>query len=670
MDDNSIYRDLFFEETDQYLENLNSDVLRLEQSPDDIEIIHAIFRSAHTLKGMASTMGYDTMAKLTHRMENVFEWFKEEEAKINSDAISLVFDCLDTLSDIVEDLRSDGEGEVDVSHLIERLEKLSSHSPGSEEQKTEERDQAKLVPHLSALDSSDEEVVRQAQFKEYKAYLLAVRIEKESMMKSARAFLVISQLEEEGEIIHSEPSTEQLEKEEFDQDIHLLYVTRMEKDELKELISSMSGIEEVAVIEVSADLFHAEKEEGADHRQKKEAQKKETTDSKLKKPPHTLKQTIRVDLKRLDQMMNLVSELVIHRTRLEDISAKQNLHEIDEPLESVARISSELQDVVLQLRMQPFSVAVQRFPRMIRDLANDLHKEIELIIEGEDTELDRTVVTELSEPLIHLLRNSADHGIETPKEREAKGKPPKGIVKVSAYPEGNRVIVTIGDDGKGIDPAAIKASAEKKGISTDGLSDQEIQHLIFHPGFSTKEEVTGVSGRGVGMDVVKDKITQLNGIIETISEVDKGTTFRITLPLTLSIIQSLLVKAGNEVFALPQAMIEKVEKMNQGVIRTIHDSEVYSYEGKYIPVVRLDDRLSLRKDDHTNPHIVFVVIRDKYYAVVVDDIIGQKEIVIKDLGKELKNLSYYIGATILGDGQVVLILDMSTICISESAVSV
>ncbi|WP_028273270.1 chemotaxis protein CheA [Atopococcus tabaci] len=660
MEDNSAYRDLFFEETDQLLETLNEDILKLEQAPEDMELMNAIFRSAHTLKGMAATMGFDAMAKLTHWMENVFELFKKKELPVDHDAISLIFTCLDTLNDIVEDLRAGGEGEVDISGLVDRLERASQGgAPGGNAASNETAEEQSLVPTLETIESSDREVIYRAGEAGYKAYVIAVRVDNESMMKNVRAFMTLNNLAQQGEVIRSEPGAETLENEDFGQDFHLLYVSKLEEAKIKELIYDVVEIEEVAVAYASTVLKQMEeaKKQVASAETSEEAPAKQT-----KKQARAIKQTIRVDLNRLDQFMNLVSELVIHRTRLEDISSKFQIDEINEPLTQVARITSEMQEVVLQLRMQPFSVAVQRFPRMIRDLADELEKDIQLVIEGEDTELDRTVVSELSEPLVHLLRNSADHGIETPDEREVLGKPRQGTVKVAAYPEGNRVVVTISDDGKGLDPQAIQKSAEKKGIATDGLSDKELQELIFHPGFSTKEQVTGVSGRGVGMDAVKEKILGLNGTIETISEVGKGTTFRITLPLTLSIIQSLLVKAGRETFALPQAVIEKVEVYDEEKVASVPHSQVYLYKGAYIPVTHLSQALGLNPDKETIPHVILVKLRDTYHALVVDELVYQKEIVIKELGKELDGLDQYLGATILGNGEVVLILDLSTIC--------
>lgn len=659
MEDNSAYRDLFFEETDTNLEILNEEVLRLEQNPEDTEIIDSIFRAAHTLKGMAATMGYNTMAKLTHSVENVFELFKSKTAKVDTGTVSLIFDCLDTLTDIVEALRAGESDELDISALVARLEAVSNGTEVSSEPITEESQSDKMDLTLEKLDPSDLTVIEQAEQADYKAFVIAVKVDKDSFMKAARAFLVINKLEQEGDIIHTEPSADKIEEGEFEEHFKLLLLSKQEESTLKEQILETSEIEEVLIkpfekapsIEEEAQPVGIEADVPSEAEVKTAAPKKSIS-----------KQTIRVDLSRLDQFMNLVSELVIHRTRLEDLTEKEKLQELTEPLTEVGRITTELQELVLQLRMQPFNVVLQRFPRMLRDLANELGKEIQLVTEGEDTELDRTVISEIGEPIIHLLRNSADHGIEMPDEREKLGKPRVGTVKLAAYPEGNRVVVTLSDDGKGLNPQMIKESAERKGIDTTGLSDEELQQLIFHPGFSTAAKVTGISGRGVGMDAVKEKISSLNGTIETVSEVGKGTTFKIVLPLTLSIIQSLLVRSGGETFAMPQAIIDKVNRFEEEEAIQVHQNEVYRYNDTTIPITRLTRALNLEETDDRNAHIIIVSIGDEKHGLVVDELVQQKEIVIKKLGKELGEMKQFLGATIMGDGSISLILDITSIC--------
>lgn len=665
MDENSIYQNLFYEETEKYLSALNEDVLRLEEQPEDTAIIDSIFRSAHTLKGMAATMGLNTMTKLTHQMENVFQLLKNEEVQVTHDLISLIFDCLDTLADIVEDLQAGGGGGLEISKLVDGLIRISeSGSEGTPENSKDTPVQNdELTPHLQTWDSSDVMVIEEGSNQGYHSYVIALRLDEDTSMKSARAFLVMNKLESAGDLILTEPSVEDLETGNFDGDINILYLTKITAKEVKELVLDVSEIDEVVVKAASEVLVEVAEE--IDTLDSEVEEKNQMSNQSTKNNRSQKRQTIRVDLNRLDQFMNLVSELVIHRSRLEAITLDHMIPEVNEPLEQVERITSELQDVVLQLRMQPFSVAVQRFPRMIRDLADELDKDFKLVIQGEDTELDRTVVTELGEPLVHLLRNAADHGIESPDDREKSGKDRQGMITVGAFPQGNRVVVTVSDDGKGIDPEVIRKSAEGKGISTEGLSEDEIIQLVFHPGFSTKKNVTGVSGRGVGMDVVKEKILSLNGSIETISGVGKGSTFRITLPLTLSIIQSLLVKAGKQTFALPQTVIEKIELYEEGAIKTVHQSEVYPYEDKFIPVVHLSESLKTEKNTETNPYVVIITEREKYYAIVVDGLLEQREIVIKELGAELNGMREYLGATILGNGEVVLIIDLSTICAAE-----
>jgi len=669
MEDNSAYRDLFFEETDDNLAILNQEVLHLEEDPEDKQIIDVIFRAAHTLKGMAATMGYETMAKLTHTVENVFELVKSDELTVNEDLISLIFESLDTLAEIVENLRLEENENVDISSLVARLEQAAAGKNGSSAAETQGK-QKKTDYDFPELEEADGVAIASAVSAGYHFYKIGVRVEETSMMKAARAFMLLSKLEQLGDFVQMKPSAETLEMGELDESFALYFLSKEDGEMLLEQVEDSSEIEEVIITETTFEEEMMNDQAAEESGEKADDQSSEPVQADQKqagrKKAQAAKQTIRVDLTRLDQFMNLVSELVIHRTRLEDMTEKNNLTELGEPLTQVGRITTELQELVLQLRMQPFNVVVQRFPRMMRDLTNELGKEIQFITEGESTELDRTVISEIGEPLIHLLRNAADHGIEMPAERAAKGKPEAGTIKLSAYPEGNRVIISLSDDGKGLDPRALEASAQKKGINTDGMSDEQLQNLIFHPGFSTAQTVTGISGRGVGMDAVREKIASLNGKIETISEVGKGTTFRITLPLTLSIIQSLLVKVGTETFAIPQAVIDKVSRFDEAEALSVHQKEVYQYEGKTIPLIRANDILELPKKESDQQHIIVVLIGDQHYGLIVDELIHQKEIVIKKLGRELNELSHYLGATILGDGGISLILDVTSICTKKA----
>lgn len=677
MDENSKYLDLFFEETDEHLQSLNEQVLELENNPEDSSIVDVMFRSAHTIKGMAATMGYDTMAKLTHKMENVFDLLKQKIIPADATSIALIFDCLDTLSDLVEDLREENDAERDITNLVQRLDHVSSGESALVEAVTVEQETGSLLNlSLEKVEDSDLMIIEAAKEDGYNAYVLAIRIDEESSMKNARVYLVMSKLEQHGDVLYSEPGTEALENDDFGTIFKLIYVSKLDEETVLNLALDNSEIAEVLIqtIQQADDLLVQQAEKSQTEPQEKLVEEQEIVElveatqatakapGKAKAQNHAMNQSIRVDIGKLDSFMNLVSELVIYRTRLEDLSDQLLVSEMKEPLEHVARISSELQELVLKIRMQPVSTVMTRFPRMIRDLGNDLGKEFNLVIEGEDTELDRTVVSELSEPLVHLLRNSADHGVEMPEERLRLGKNPKGLIKITAYQEGNRVVLTLTDDGKGVNPVVIKASAERKGISTEGMSDKEIQQLIFHPGFSTAQEVTSISGRGVGMDAVKQKITELGGTVELESIVGKGTVFKINLPLTLSIIQSLIVKVGQATFAIPLGIIKTIVKVKEEDIIRVHNREVYKYEGLAVPVVRLHKALDIAAIEESNLHLVLVKQGDNYNALAVDDLVRQQEIVIKKLGQELNMLKNYLGATILGDGSIVLILDASAIC--------
>ena len=655
MDDNSQYRDLFFEETDEYLQTLNECLLQLEKEPNDTNVLNEIFRAAHTLKGMAATMGYSTMTKLTHSMENVFELFRKGISSINSDVISLIFKCLDKLSEIVEDLRDENYKEYDISDLLSELQNVSKGQASA----TPQVKNAKSEVVRNKLSDTDNMIIKSAQDKGFNVYDIIVVIESGCILKGARSYLVVNKLEQEGEITYTEPNTEKLEEGDFGDSFRLIYISKLSKDKVEEIINNIAEIERVDVQLIDDKISIATEQPHSEAIKESHVDNGEAT----KKQQHHTNQTIRVDLSKLDNFMNLVSELVIYRTRLEDLSDSQS-SEIKEPLEHVARITSDLQDLVLKIRMEPVNIVFNRFPRMIRDLSKELNKKMELEIYGEDTELDRTVVSELGEPLIHLIRNAADHGIESVEERHTLGKPEEGLIKLSAHQEGNRVVITVSDDGKGIDPKAIRDSAERKGIDTKGLGEKDLIQLIFNQGFSTAKKVTNVSGRGVGMDVVKQKISSLGGSIEVISEINKGTSFVIKLPLTLSIIQALLVNIGKEIFAIPLGIIEKVVKIGKEEILKSHKSEVYIYRGRAIPVIRLNEKLSIESTDENN-HIIITLLGNQYYGLIVDGLLGQQEIVIKKLTGILKTRKEYLGATILGNGDIILILDVGNLC-SES----
>lgn len=684
-DDNSVYRDLFFEESDDNLQTLNDSILELEQEPDNIDLINSIFRVAHTLKGMSATMGYDVMTKLTHKMEDMFDLFKTGKMKINTDHISLVFKCLDKLQELVDDLRDDKElEESQITDLWNELDRVESSAGAGEAEApaapVEEHDEGALSTKFERYDDADTDVVNDAKADGMNAYTIAIRLDKDTMLKGPRVFLITEHLEKDGEIIRTEPSADLLEDGDFDTDFRMIYLTKDSVDDVKNIIESNTEIDSYIVEEFKEPAAEEEKAEEKTETEEKKTEEKKTEEkpaeekkpaakkpaAKTQAPAHKAKnQAIRVDLTRLDRFLNLVSEIVVYRNQLEDATDRESIGEIRDSLEQVSRLTSELQDLVLKIRMQQVSVVFSRFPRMVRDLSNQLNKEMKLEIIGEETELDKTVVSELSEPLIHLLRNSADHGIEDPETRKKLGKPEVGTITLAAYQEGNKVLITLSDDGKGLKPEIIKASAEKKGIDTTGMTDRELQMLVFHPGFSTAKKITNISGRGVGLDAVQTKITELGGSIEMDSKVDVGTTFIIKLPLTLSIIQALMVQIGKESFAIPLDVVERVVMVREKDIMQTSNQEVCKFQEGLIPIIRTDKLLQVPSSSSDKKYAIIVKIGKQYYGVLVDKMVGQQEIVIKKIDPMLQKIKKYQGATILGNGSIALILDVNAICNSR-----
>lgn len=679
--DTSQYMSMFLEESMENLQTLNESLLQLEQQPENIEKLNEIFRVAHTIKGMAATMGFSQMAELTHKMEDVLSKFREGQLKVTEKVVTVLFRCLDTLERMVNNISEGISEEIFIEDIINDLhaiaeKNLTPENPPEEYvQKQTSREDNHNLTHKISLNEYDINVIKQAIDKSFNAYEIKIVISKNTLLKSARAFLIFKSLEESGEIIKSVPGAEDIENENFEFEISLIYITNKERDEIIDMLLNISEVDQVMVEEVelksSGDNYSTEavnkgisekSEEIAMDLEKSvvlsEIKDKDKKEAVVHKKAH---QSVRVELDRLDKFMNMVSELVIHRTRLEQISSNHKLSDLNETLEQVARATSELQDLVMKIRMLPLEVVFNRFPRMIRDLSKDLGKEMEIEIQGQGTELDRTVIDEIGEPLLHLLRNAADHGIESSEERTLKGKNPVGKIRLIAYPEGTKAIIKVEDDGKGLDVDKIKAKANKIGINTEGMSDADIKNLIFEQGFSTNEKVTDISGRGVGMDVVKTKIAALGGTVDAISEIDKGTSFIISLPLTLQIIQALLVKIGDETMAISLGYIDRVIDYKPELIKKTSNKEVIIYNGGIIPLVRVSNKLQIETNENTKKYIVIVKVGEKIVGLLVDSLLGQQEIVIKSLGKTLQGVKEYIGATILGDGLVTLILDVAAL---------
>ncbi len=710
--DTSQYLSMFLEESSDNLQLLNESLLILENNSEDMEILNQIFRVAHTIKGMAATMGYTKMAELTHKMEDVLSKFREGQLKVTHEVVTVLFNCLDVLESMVSDITDGGDGDLEIEHIVTQLVNIANSDNGvvdnkeatldmkKEEETTEEEVSNEEIIDLS-LDEYDIDTLREAKKNNFNTFHVHIRLDEKTILKSARAFILFQTLEENGEILKSNPKLEDLESENFDFDIDLVFVTESSLEAIERSIDGISEIREVKVKDISdaikSNKVDKNKNEEIATSEAVESKEEKVTDSRIKekstkavdskskstissKPVETeskasgkdkkqpvkhknkgVGQSVRVDLERLDNFMNMVSELVIHRTRLEQISANHKIVELNETLEQVARTTTDLQDLVMKIRMLPLDVVFNRFPRMIRDLSMELNKEIDFEIQGQDTELDRTVIEEIGEPLIHLLRNAADHGVESAEERTRQGKPAAGKIKLIAYSEGTKAVIKVEDDGSGINVEKVKVKAEKIGINTEGMSDNDIKNLIFAQGFSTNEVVTDISGRGVGMDVVKTKISSLGGTVDVISEEGKGTSFIIKLPLTLQIIQSLLVKIGTETMAISLGFIDRVMEYNPEDIRKTNNKEIVIYNDKAFKLVRINDKLDIESKDYGKKYIILAKVGENEVALVVDSLLGQKEIVIKPFGNILKSTKEYIGATILGDGLVTLILDVAAL---------
>lgn len=674
--DTSQYLSMFLEESMDNLQVLNESLLELEQNPEDGDKLNEIFRVAHTIKGMAATMGFSEMAELTHKMEDVLSKFREGQLKVTAEVVTVLFRCLDTLELMVNNISEGIEETIDVSDLINELEGIAdgnlkkenqSNKAENEEEKVQELEEEINLKEID-LNEYDMNVIKQAKDKNFSAYAIQINLSESTILKSARAFLIFKSLEECGEIIKSIPGTDDIESENFEFEIKLVFLTIKEKDEISTILNGISEVEKVDVkpILLQNKVEKEKLKEKPIENVNKKPQVKENKRTNKKSGENEVQhkkahQSVRVDLDRLDKFLTMVSELVIHRTRLEQLASNHKLNDLNETLEQIGRTTSDLQDLVMKIRMLPLEVVFNRFPRMIRDLSVELGKEMELIVQGQETELDRTVIDEIGEPLIHLLRNAADHGIEDKETRIATGKDPVGKIKLSAYPEGTKAIIKVEDDGGGINVERVREKAEEKGINTEGMSENDIKNLIFHQGFSTNKEVTDISGRGVGMDVVKTKITALGGTVDVISDLGKGTSFIIRLPLTLQIIQALLVKIGNETMAISLGYIDRVINFKEGLIKRTRNKEVIIYNDNVIPLVRVNKKLNLDYIEGNKKYIVIVNVGEKTVGLLVDDLLGQQEIVIKPFGKTLQGLSEYIGATILGDGLVTLILDVGAL---------
>ncbi len=696
--DVSQYLEIFIDETKEHLQSLNEQLLILEKEPENADTINEIFRAAHTLKGMSGTMGYKRMQNLTHNMENIFSEIRNGKMSVTATIVDLLFKGLDALENYLANISGSGdEGTEEYTDIISQLDVCLKQGLG-------ELPAAPAAPAVdgaavateakteAAADGSEKEKYKKFKYADHEkhamheaiitgqhAYGVTVYIQETCLLKAARAFLVFKTLESIGTVIKSEPAVQDIEDERFDFDFSMVIISKESLDSVKRAIMSVSEVDSVYLSEIKAEEVELPKEAvveqkaentGAAATAQAAAAPEKKQAEKTSKP--VVNRSVRVDIEKLDDLMNLVSELIIAKNGLVSINnaddaAKQNNNGFNEQIEYLERITTNLHTSVMKVRMVPLESVVNRFPRMIRDLSKKLDKKMELYISGEDTELDRTVIDEIGDPLLHLLRNAADHGLESNAERAALGKPETGSIILNAFQEGNNVVIEVKDDGAGINAEKIKQKAIAKGTITeeqgDAMTDKEIIDLLFRPSFSTAEKISDVSGRGVGLDVVKTKIESLGGDVEVRTTLGQGSNFIIRLPLTLAIIQSLMVELGTEKYAIPLGSIQTIEDVPVSDVKYVQTKEVINLRGTVIPLIRLNEVLDVEsvKAQDENLTVVIVTKGDKLAGFVVDNLIGQQEIVIKSIGKYINNSKMISGATILGDGEVALILDVNTL---------
>lgn len=693
--DVSQYLEIFLDESREHIQNLNTQIMDLEQNPESENTINEIFRAAHSLKGMAGTMGYKRMQTLTHDMENVFSEVRNGNIKVKANMIDILFQCLDALEEYVDNIQNTAdEGTNDNAPLIKLLNDVLNEGKGGETPAAEAPKEKPAAPVSEPgaseekwreikLDSSQITVLKEALAQGKKVYGLTVKVQETCILKAARAFLVFKAIEELGEIMVSCPPVQDIEDEKFDFDFSLICITECSLDKLLAAVLNVSEIESAkgaawdpnATVTVDEEPEEPKKEEPKAEKTtavapaaKTEAAPAKNTEKKTVSKP-VVNRTVRVDIEKLDSLMNLVSELIIAKNSL--VSATGSIgnvgSEFNEQVEYLESVTTNLHESVMKVRMVPIESVVTKFPRMIRDLSKKLDKKMELYMSGEETELDRTVVDEIGDPLMHLLRNSADHGLESAEVRRERGKSEVGSIFLDAYQDGNNVVIEVRDDGNGIDTEAVKRKALEKGIVTQeqaaSMTEKEAIDLLFHAGFSTSEKVSDVSGRGVGLDVVKSKIEALSGEVEVKSKLGEGSTWIIRLPLTLAIIQALMVTIGGEKYAISLGSIQTIEDISPADIKLVQTEEVIHLRGSVIPLIRLSEVLDAPSTKSSDENLVVVIVKkgDKLAGLVVDELIGQQEIVIKSMGKYISKCKMISGATILGNGEVALILDANAI---------
>ncbi|NHM29815.1 chemotaxis protein CheA [Neobacillus terrae] len=680
----SQYLEVFIEESKEHLQSCNEHLLELEKNPGNLTIVNEIFRSAHTLKGMSATMGYEDLAKLTHQMENVLDGIRQSKIPVTPALLDVVFLAVDDLEAMVESISEGGDGKRDVTEAVRKLTLIEKGESPDEAAAKEEIASAAVaeVPLKNTYDEFEITVIQQSMEHGFYPYEVGVTLREDCLLKAARVYMVFEAAEKLGEVIKANPPVEQLEEEQFDTSFTITLVSKEDRSLIEKAIMNVSEVVKAEALKISSDALRTPKEQepkqpaNNDIREKVQtldapaSEIEEQSDNKETnrvKQGNSANKTIRVNIERLDILMNLFEELVIDRGRLEQISRELDNPALNETVERMSRISGDLQNIILNMRMVPVETVFNRFPRMVRQLAKDLNKKIDLEIIGAETELDRTVIDEIGDPLVHLLRNALDHGVETPDIRKANGKAETGTIRLKAFHSGNHVFIEIEDNGAGISRDKVLNKAIKNGIINDNaasaLTDKQVYELIFASGFSTADKISDISGRGVGLDVVKNTIESLGGSVTIDSELGKGSIFSIQLPLTLSIISVMLVEIQEEKYAVPLSSIIETAIVRIDEILNAHNQKVIDFRGKVVPLLFLKDLFEVPSVKENDAFYSVVIVRkgDKMAGLVVDSFIGQQEVVLKSLGNYLSGAFAISGATILGDGEVALIVDCNAL---------
>ena len=633
--DTEQYKELFIEEAKEHLQIITQSLLDLEKNPDNIEILNKIFRSAHTLKGSSGMMGFNDISELTHVMEDIFDELRKG-AKVSSNLIDVLFECVDALEARLTKLENGEDEPINISSLIKRLKECM---PKEKEGKTVKvKDNSIKIKATKELRNGEN------------LFIIHVKLSEDCVFKAARAFMILDSLEKIGKVVRSNPSKDEVEAGNFEStDFEAVVATNYKMEKIK---NTLRNIREIAKVEIK---------KFCDGSPEKEDKKFDTTPKDTREVEIGSVRTVKVRTEQLDKLMNLVGELVINKIQLLKIASDYRLEPLKHCLSSIDRLTRELQDVVMQIRMVPIAQIFDRFPRLVRDLSRREGKKVNFIMKGREIEVDRTVLEEISEPLIHLLRNAIDHGIEPPDVRIKRGKPPEGTVKLIAERRRDSIIITVEDDGAGIDPEKVRRSAVEKGLisqsEVEKLGREQLINLVFLPGLSTSSKVTEISGRGVGLDVVKNKIVSLGGNVRLETEVGKGTKVTLTLPLSLAIIEAMLVKVTDQTYAIPISFVSEVASVKKENVRKLGNIEATIIRGKIIPLIQLRELLNLPLSESRNLTTVIINREPINFGLVVDSVIGLQEIVTKPLHESLMKIEGIGGVTILGDGQVILILD-------------